>query len=137
MNRTLKNKLLVPLGILAGLLLLAFITVKNPPEANRKPPSTAPRISVEILPIVQAPYQVMLQSYGTVQPRTHSMLVSQVSGQVNSVSPKFRDGGTFDAGDVLLVIDPRDHEADVKIAEATLLDAQQVAYAASERQEIQ
>ena len=125
MKMLLLDKRLLPLLILGILLLLAFIAFNNPPEANRKPPSTAPRITVEITEVSSAPYQVVLQSYGTVQPRTRSMLVSQVGGQVKQVSLQFRDGGTFAAGDILLEIDPRDHQADVKIAEATLLDAQQ------------
>ena len=67
----------------------------------------------------------MLQSYGIVQPRTQSMLVSQVGGQIIEVAPQFRDGGFLKAEDVLLQIDPRDYQADVKIAEASLLDARQ------------
>lgn len=125
MRAKLLSKKLLPLIILSALILLSFIIVSNPPEVHRKAPSTSPRISVEALAITQAPYQIQLQSYGTVQPRTRSMLVSQVSGQVVWVNPQFRDGGFFKAGEALLQIDQRDYQADVRVAEATLLDAKQ------------
>jgi RND family efflux transporter MFP subunit len=67
----------------------------------------------------------MLQSYGTVQPRTESTLVAQVGGQIMSINPNVRDGGFFEEGDVLASIDARDYEADVRIADATLMDAKQ------------
>ncbi len=66
-----------------------------------------------------------LQSYGTVQPRTRSVLVAQVGGQIISINANVRDGGFFEKGDVLGHIDPRDYEADVQISEASLADARQ------------
>jgi RND family efflux transporter MFP subunit len=67
----------------------------------------------------------MIESYGTVQPRTESTLLAQVSGQVMSISPNLREGGFFEDGDVLLTIDQRDYVANVEIANATLIDARQ------------
>lgn len=119
------QKVLVPVGVIAVLFAIAFVILKNPPQANRRPPSTGAAITVEILTLRNSDYPVTLQSYGTVQPRTQSMLVAQVGGQIVSVNPNFREGGYFEKGDVLLEIDPRDYEADVKIAEASLMDARQ------------
>ena len=51
--------------------------------------------------------------------------MAQVSGQINYINPQFRDGGFFAQGDVLLRLDDRDHQADVKIAKAALLNAKQ------------
>ncbi|NKB38602.1 MAG: efflux RND transporter periplasmic adaptor subunit [Gammaproteobacteria bacterium] len=53
------------------------------------------------------------------------MLVAQVSGEITKISDSLREGGFFEKGDILLSIDERDYLADVKIAEATLLDASQ------------
>jgi len=80
---------------------------------------------VETTTIKKQNYEVQLQSYGTVQPRTQSMLVAQVSGQIVSVNENVRDGGFFEKGDILGQIDPRDYEANVRISEATLADARQ------------
>ena len=41
-------------------------------------------------------YQVMIDSFGTVKPRTQSMLVAQASGQIIEISEQFREGGFFE-----------------------------------------
>ena len=78
----LKSRKLIPIGILGGLLLLAAIIRMNPPEAPQRAAFTGPMMSVETLPVIARDYQIMLQSYGTVQPRTRSILIAQVGGQI-------------------------------------------------------
>ncbi|HIA50284.1 MAG TPA: efflux RND transporter periplasmic adaptor subunit, partial [Acidobacteria bacterium] len=46
----------------------------------------------------------------TVEPRTESQLVSEVSGRIVEVSPSFVAGGFFEAGDILFKTDPHDYE---------------------------
>jgi len=120
-----KSKNLIPLGIAVVLALVALVINFNPPEAPQRGSSSGPTLVVETESIILQDYQIVLQSYGTVQPRTSSTLVAQVGGQIISVNPNVRDGGFFDAGDVLGTIDPRDYEADVLIAGAALMDAKQ------------
>ena len=69
------------------------------------------------------------------QPRTTGALITQVRGQIVAVSPNFRPGGFFTEGETLVAIDPRDYEADVKIAEAALMDALQAEAQESARAE--
>ena len=90
---------------------------------------------VDVVSVETRDYQLRLQSYGTVQPRTSATLIAQVSGQIVSVNPNVRDGGFFDKGDVLATIDSRDYEADVRIAEAVLMDARQALAEAEARSE--
>ncbi len=118
-------KILVPVVILTVLLGIGKWITANPPEQSRRGGAGGPGLTVEVMTLQPQDYQIVLESYGTVQPRTRSMLVSQVGGQITRVSPAFRDGGFFDTGDVLVEIDPRDYEADVKIAEAGWQDARQ------------
>jgi len=71
-------------------------------------------------------------SQGTVRPRTESTLSAEVSGLVVGVSPAFVDGGFFEAGDLLLQIDPQDYrqalvEAESRLAAAELRLAQEAA----------
>jgi len=108
--------------IFSGLLIVFFVL--NKPEAQQRRPSTAPTITVAVHEVEARDFQVNVQSYGSVAPRTQSFLVAQVSGQVMELSEKLREGSFFDVGDVLLRIDDRDYQADVKIAEANLADAQ-------------
>ena len=132
---TLKPKRLIPIGIFAVLVLIAVIIRMNPPEAPQRPAFGGPMMAVETRPVIPRDYQVMLQSYGTVQPRTQSMLIAQVGGQIVEINENVRDGGFFEKGDVLGRIDPRDYEADVQIAEATLADARQALAEAVARSE--
>ncbi len=108
----------------AFVIVAALIWVLRP-QSERRPPQGGPQLAVETLRISSQDYQVRLQSYGTIQPKTRSILVAQVAGQIVSINPNVRDGGFFETGDVLATIDPRDYEADVRIAEATLMDARQ------------
>ena len=118
-------KRFAPLLILATLLGLGALILSNPPDNQRGGPPTGPQTVVEIFEVPAKDFQVTISSYGTVQPRTKSILVSQVSGQIVSVNPQFKPGGFFAEGETLLQIDARDYEADVKIAEAALMDALQ------------
>jgi RND family efflux transporter MFP subunit len=58
-----------------------------------------------------------------VRARTESTLIPEVSGRVLQVAPNFREGGFFDAGDVLLEIDPSDYLTAVTVSEANLAEA--------------
>ncbi len=97
----------------------------NPPSAPQRNAFAGPQMTVETQKIERSAYDVILQSYGTVQPRTQSMLVAQVGGQIVEINPNVRDGGFFEKGDVLGMIDARDYQANVRIASAALLDARQ------------
>lgn len=121
----LKSKRLIPVAIIGGLVALAILIKMNPPTTPQRSPFAGPQMVVATIVVEYQDYQVRLQSYGTVQPRTQSMLVAQVGGQIISVNENVRDGGFFEKGDVLGQIDPRDYEADVRISEASLADARQ------------
>jgi RND family efflux transporter MFP subunit len=128
-------KTLLPLAIIGGLILVAVVIKLNPPEAPSRTGFGGPQMIVETQTIERHPYTVMLESYGTVQPRTRTVLIAQVGGQIVAVNPNVRDGGFFEQGDVLGNIDPRDYEADVLIASAALMDARQTLVEAEARTE--
>jgi len=121
----LKSKRLIPVAIIGSLALIAMLIKLNPPEAPQRRPFAGPQMVVATTPVESQDYRVYLQSYGTVQPRTQSVLVAQVGGQIISINENVRDGGFFEKGDVLGQIDPRDYAADVRISEASLADARQ------------
>lgn len=119
------KKIILPVIVLASFAAIASLIVSNPPEVQRTGPKFDAKLSVEVLPLEKASYQVQLQSYGTVKPRTESQLVAQVSGQIVEVAPEFRNGGFFEKGDLLVSIDDRDYQAEVNIATAALISAKQ------------
>jgi RND family efflux transporter MFP subunit len=126
---------IVPVVILVSLLGLAYFIKSNPPQSKYRDARPAAQMLVETQRISTQSYPVRVQSYGTVAPRTQTALVAQVGGQIVEVSPAFRDGGFFNKGDVLMRIDGRDYDADVNIAQAAVIDAQQALAEAQARSE--
>lgn len=124
MNNVYK-KVVIPAVVLAGFILLANLIVSNPPESKRGRPSMAPQLNVDVKTLKAEDFAIVIDSYGTVKPRTQSSLLPQVSGQIINISPKFREGGFFELGDELLTLDDRDLKAEVKIAQANLFTAKQ------------
>lgn len=116
---------LLPLVVLAIFAAAAALVMLNRPQANRNSAPPVPSVRVDTLTLEPGPYQIKLQSYGTVKPRTQSTLLPQVSGQIMEVSPNFRDGGFFEKDEVLLRIDARDYEAALASARASQAQAQQ------------
>ena len=129
------TKTLIPLSIIGLLLALAMIIRANPPERPQRYAPAAQVMVVNAVPVRLQDYRIQLESYGSVQPRTQTTLTAQVSGQVVFVNPNIRDGGFFNKDDVLVSIDPRDYEANVRIAQAVLMDARQTLADASARSE--
>ena len=118
-------KVVLPVAIFGLLLAVAAVIRSNPPEAPKRYSPSAPSVAVAAMPIIPRDYRIELESYGAVQPRTQTTLTAQVAGQIVFVNPNLREGGFFDEGEVLVAIDPRDYEANVRIAEAVLMDARQ------------
>ena len=81
--------------VLCGIALVIFWSKQKPGERGD---GGAPLLLVETLPITASDYQAMLESYGTVQPRTRSQPVAQVGGQSLAVNPAFRDRVFFAQG---------------------------------------
>nr|VFK23393.1 MAG: RND family efflux transporter, MFP subunit [Candidatus Kentron sp. LPFa] len=115
-------KFIAPLIVLAISAVIGWALIATAPEAKRKaPPPQAP--TVEVMPLRSQDYTVTITTRGTVSPRTQSTLVAEVSGRITTVSPNFRAGSFFEAGDILLAIDPRDYENAVTIMRAELAQA--------------
>jgi RND family efflux transporter MFP subunit len=119
------KKLLLPLTLIIITAAIILFIRENPPQSKRGKISKAPQMTVETTTLTPTNYQVVVQSFGTVTPRTQSVLFAQVSGQINKVSKQFRAGGFFEQGDILIQLDDRDHRAEVKIAQASLMSAKQ------------
>ena len=113
----------LPLYLLLLFGFVVVLVVVFRPSADKSSMPPVPAISVETMTIEPREYQVMISSFGRIEPRTQGHLVAQVSGQIIEVSPNFRDGGFFDQGEVLVKIDPRDYLIQVDIAAAELANA--------------
>lgn len=120
MNR----KILLPILVLCVGVLGAYALVNSRDVVQTKPPEIPPPL-VRVQIVQPTNLQLIVSAQGTVAPRTESTLVTQVAGQIISVSPAFVNGGFFEKGDILLTIDPRDYEVaiaqtQVQVAQANL-----------------
>jgi len=100
---------------------VVLIATKSKPQRRKPPPATT---HVDAIRLELEDYPVIVHTQGTVQPRTESTLIPQVSGRVEWVSPAFREGGFFEEGDTLLRIDKSDYITALVVAEANLARAQ-------------
>jgi len=121
-----KKKLVILAGLISVTFLLIYLINNNPPQSKRFKPSKAPQMTVTTHVLTPQSYQVMVESFGTVKPRTRSILFSQVSGQITHVNGQFNDGGFFEKGDILIQLDDRDYTSEVRVSQASLLSANQV-----------
>jgi RND family efflux transporter MFP subunit len=119
MARFFKFMLPLILVIVSIVLVIAMVTFKNSQRAERKPDVTQ-AVLVDVIEAEIQSLNLVVNSQGTVKPRTETTLVAEVPGRIVSVSDNFIAGGFFHEGDVLLQIDPSDYEAGLKRANAAL-----------------
>ncbi|MDA1300510.1 MAG: efflux RND transporter periplasmic adaptor subunit [Proteobacteria bacterium] len=102
-----------------------WMVMQQPAPAQRHPEPPILLVNAVAAQLSDVDLDVLAQ--GAVKPRTETTLVSEVSGQVIEVSPSFVSGGFFNKGDVLVRIDPRNYQAELRRAEAGV-DAARSAY---------
>lgn len=115
-------RILLPLAVLALAVGAAMVAIATRPGTDRRPPPQ-PLTTVEAFRVHRQSMPVFVRSQGTVQPRTETTLMPEVTGRIVAVAPAFRDGGFFEQGEELVTLDPRDHEIAVTVAKARLAEA--------------
>lgn len=117
------TKIAIPMLIVVLAVVTAIVLSKarKPPEKVSESKSA---ILVEVQPVVRQDVVYQIESQGAVTPKTETSLVSEVNGRIVQVSDDFVEGGFFNAGDVLVQVEPADYQTSVKAAEAALANAQ-------------
>lgn len=95
------------LTLIAGIGLSSLLLMNKPmpPGDDYETPATKVRVIIA----KQRSEHLIVRSQGTVQPRTESQLIPEVSGRVVWMSPALVSGGNFSQGDILLRIDDADY----------------------------
>jgi multidrug efflux system membrane fusion protein len=117
----LKTKLLPLIVIVAAFLIAAIMSAFKPNSLELESPDREVAVTTEL--INQSNVELQVSSQGTVEPRTSTTLVSEVSGAVLEVASQFEVGGTFKKGDILIRLDPADYKVAKQRAEAQLKNA--------------
>lgn len=131
----------LPVIIVAAAVAIMILMIRLKPDVEKQE-TVSPPVLVRVMEAVSGTHRFVVESQGTVSPRTESMLVPEVSGRVVAVSPAFNAGGFFEAGDVLLTIDRYDYSqavvrARAEVARAELALAREKAEAEVARREWQ
>ena len=105
--------------VLAIAVAVMAVLIVFKPEAERQIPPETGRL-VEVMTVQPQSVTLMVESYGTVQPRKTLKLVAEVRGQIVELHPAFEEGGFVSKDNVLVSIDPRDYQLDVESRKAQI-----------------
>ncbi len=113
------KKVLYPVLVLvaAGGLMAVLLLTEPAPVGDTYTP---PPVTVRTVVARKQAEHLIVRSQGTVQPRTESQLIPELSGRVVWMSPSLVTGGRFEEGDVLLRIDTSDYRNAVEKGRAAL-----------------
>lgn len=122
---------LLPIAVLLIGLVTAFAFMTNRSQPESEPPQPELPL-VEVLEAKPQTVRLSVTSQGVAMPRAEIDLVTEVAGKVIHVHSAFAAGGSFQRGEVLVAVDPRDYqfamvEAKSRLAEAQRLLAQEEA----------
>ena len=114
-------KYILPILLIALTVVVGIVMVKSKKKpAEKDEERLVPKVVVQVVKEGVVPLDV--RSQGTVTPRTATMLISEVSGIVEWISPALYAGGFFKQGDILVKIENTDYIA--AVANARSLQAQ-------------
>jgi RND family efflux transporter MFP subunit len=99
--------------VLLVAIVIAVTLVIVRPKAKRQVPVEKGRL-VEVFPARAEDVQMVVESFGTVEPRESLKLVAQVRGPVVEISPTFKEGNFIKKGTRLIQIDPRSYGLEVE-----------------------
>jgi len=107
------HKVVWPIIVIGAAVLIALALMATSPVLSpTNPEAVVPSVRVQLAKAEDI--RLIVNSQGTVIPRTESDLISEVSGKVEWVSPALVSGGYFEKGEVLLKLDKADYQASVK-----------------------
>ena len=107
-----------------GLGIVGFVGINAIAKESDKKEVIDTRPTVQVEAVSANNHQVIINSYGEVQPLENTQLSAQVSGEVVSWHPSFVAGGVVGRGEILFTIEKDNYEAAVLQAEAELARAQ-------------
>lgn len=113
---------LSPLFILIVFIGLAMLLMGTQETPEQKEEAAILTI-VDVMTVEQQTVSLNLPSYGVVNPKYKTQLVTEVQGRLQSISTNFVAGGMVKKGEQLALIEPSDYEADLMQAEANVAQA--------------
>ncbi len=131
------KRVLIPVGILTGCILLAVVLVRNPTVVEETSPEIIP-VTVRVAEVHTESVQLVVESQGKVQAAQILSLSAPVAGPIAWISPSLQAGAYVQAGETLLRIESSDFETLTARSAAALQQAQaEASHASNELQRIE
>ncbi len=115
---------IVPPVVILAVGVIAWMWLGKPVEEPQPEPREPRVLQTERMELQRTDHPVILDSQGVIRAHYETTLTPQVSGTVMAIHPAFEDGAFFEAGDVLLELDPSDFETELVSAESRLARAE-------------
>lgn len=106
-------KVVLTLLLVAGAMAAYKYQMDTSPRAQRQRPTRQARL-VQVVEVQNSSHATTVSAMGPVIPAQQVTLHPQVAGQIVEVSGALIPGGIVQAGDKLIMIDPRDYEIQVQ-----------------------
>lgn len=129
-RRTLQGFVALLIVAVAAVGAMALVQMKQAPKPT---PPVVQGPLVQTFTVQQADVPVKVEGHGTVQPRTVVQLVPEVTGRVSTIHDNLAGGGSFKAGEPLIVINDDDYQLAVKRADAILKESEAMATVAKSK----
>jgi RND family efflux transporter MFP subunit len=118
------------MALVAGILAvsvggMAALSTLKPEPPTKETENFDLLVDIVVLEVSTENFEI--KSQGTVRPRTQTTVSAEVSGSIVGISPKFIAGGVFQAGEVLMRIDPTNYTVAVTKSEA-LVNQRQIEF---------
>ena len=115
--------IILSLVIVAAAFLAARRLIRTAPRPALRQPREKARL-VETVTLASGLERAEITAAGTAVPARRVELKSRVAGQVVRISPAFRPGGRFAAGEEILALDPEDYRLAVEERKSDLARAE-------------
>lgn len=118
-------KRLIGLVCLTAAIGFSWVMIGAEEDPSTEPPETGP-MRVEYTEVRPGPARETINGYGLAGPRWETQLASAVEGTVLDVAERLQPGNTFQAGDILVTVDPTPYRTAVASARSALAAAQRL-----------
>jgi RND family efflux transporter MFP subunit len=102
----------VAVVLVVSLVIFVLLVILRPEAQRRIPVQKGPL--VEVMPVKTEKVHMVIETFGTVEPREALKLVAEVNGQIVSLAGTFEEGNLVQKDTVLVKIDPRKYELEVE-----------------------
>ncbi|MDP0589284.1 MAG: hypothetical protein QS748_08890 [Candidatus Endonucleobacter bathymodioli] len=117
--RWLQSRIVLPILVFCGVLILVII-VKLQPDMQHEPLPTL-AMSVNYMEVTEHDVEAEIIGYGLIHPDISLQAKAEVAGLITYIHPKLKKGEFFTKDTLLLVIDDKDYQIQIKQDKADVL----------------